>query len=82
MKQLTQSEFDALDDGPHDARVVGAPPSGESVFAWLGWSWAIVNCCSFLEWWFDSEGINNKPVDEIPIWHKITYPADYVENEQ
>lgn len=82
MKILTQSEFDALSDGPHDARVVGLPPEYKRVMVWVHCRWftacmyiiTIIDCSA---WEIDS--LPRRGVGECPIWHKL--PADYAEPE-
>ena len=83
MKQLTQEEFDALGDGPHDARIVGVPPEDTSVLVarWGGtedeggdgYFWDI-GYRSIDNWWFEC-GLPK--IQDSPIWHKL--PADYVD---
>jgi hypothetical protein len=77
MKILTQEEFEALGQGPHDARVVGVPPC--PVMNWNpvygDHNWPIMYAYGW-EWHNDEEGMRYG-IDDFPIWHKL--PPDPVE---
>ena len=70
MKQLTQAEFDALGDGPHDARIVGSPCSDAYVLVWIYGYWDRI-------YTWDDRSLQREGFERHPIWHKL--PADYVE---